>query len=65
MERSSRADLISEDSHPARTHTCGDLRAEDNGEAVVLKGWGDTRRNHGGLAFGGLRDPYRHTPGAF
>jgi aspartyl-tRNA synthetase len=57
-----RADLARPDSHPARTHTCGDLRGDDVGDDdVVLKGWVDTRRDLGGLVFLDVRDRYGRT----
>jgi aspartyl-tRNA synthetase len=39
-----------------RTHRCGDLRGTDVGKEVVLFGWVDTYRDHGGCVFIDLRD---------
>ncbi|MDR0639510.1 MAG: aspartate--tRNA ligase [Spirochaetaceae bacterium] len=41
-----------------RTYTCGALRGIDVGKAVVLNGWVNKVRNHGGISFIDVRDRY-------
>ena len=39
-----------------RSHYCGDLRSSDADKEVILMGWAQRRRDHGGVIFVDLRD---------
>jgi len=48
-----------------RTHSCGELTAKDVGRPVVLFGWVQNRRDHGGAVFIDLRDRHGLTQVVF
>lgn len=48
-----------------RTHTCGELCIKDDRKEVILQGWVQTRRDHGGVIFIDLRDRYGITQVVF
>ena len=41
-----------------RTVNCGSLRKADEGKTVILNGWVNRKRDHGGISFINLRDRY-------
>ena len=47
--------------HQYRTHTCGALRADHQGQETRLSGWVHRVRDHGGVLFIDLRDHYGMT----
>ncbi|MDX9898743.1 MAG: aspartate--tRNA ligase [Spirochaetia bacterium] len=44
-----------------RTVTCGALNKADSGKTVILNGWVNRKRDHGGISFINLRDRYGTT----
>ncbi|MEJ2048649.1 MAG: aspartate--tRNA ligase [Calditrichota bacterium] len=48
-----------------RTHTCGELNESFAGREIILNGWVDGWRDHGGLFFADIRDRYGITQVVF
>ena len=48
-----------------RTHTCGEVSAKDIGKEIILNGWVNSARDHGGLVFINVRDRYGVTQTVF
>ena len=51
--------------HLRRTHNCVDLSKKNVGEEVILTGWIQRRRDHGGVIFIDLRDRFGLTQVVF